>query len=62
MQLKGNVVLVTGGASGLGGAVVQRLAAQGAQLVIVDLNQSLGEQLADQVKGLFVHADVTNEE
>ena len=62
MQLKGNVVLVTGGASGLGEAVVQRLAKQGAQLVIVDLNQSLGEQLALQVSGLFVQADVTNEE
>lgn len=62
MQLKGNVVLVAGGASGLGEAVVQRLAKQGAQLVIVDLNQSLGEQLALQVSGLFVQADVTNEE
>lgn len=62
MRLKGNVVLVTGGASGLGGAVVQRLAEQGARLVIIDLNQSLGEQLARQVIGLFVQADVTNEE
>lgn len=61
MQLTGSVALVSGGASGLGAAVVQRLAQSGAQLVIVDLNQQLGQQLAEQVAGLFVCADVCDE-
>lgn len=62
MELQGKVALVTGGASGLGGAVVERLANKGAQVVIIDLNQQLGEELAQQVNGLFIRADVTNEE
>jgi len=61
MNVNGVVALVTGGASGLGGAVVRQLAAAGAQLVIVDLNQGLGEQLAQDVGGIFVKADVTSE-
>lgn len=61
MKLKGNVVLVTGGASGLGGSVVERLASEGAELVVLDLNEELGEKLAKQVNGIFVKADVTDE-
>lgn len=61
MKLKGNVVLVTGGASGLGGSVVERLASQGAELVVLDLNEELGNKLAKQVNGIFVKADVTDE-
>ncbi len=62
MDIKGLVVLVTGGASGLGGAVVKRLAASGAKIVLFDLNETLGTELAKAVNGLFVKADVTNED
>ena len=63
MELKGAVALVTGGASGLGAACVRRFAAQGARVVIVDLNAGAGAQLAEEVGAAarFVRADVTSE-
>jgi NAD(P)-dependent dehydrogenase (short-subunit alcohol dehydrogenase family) len=56
------VAVVTGGASGLGRASVERLVAQGAQVVIADLPSSSGAALATQLgKDVrFVPADVTN--
>ena len=61
MQIQDSVVLVTGGASGLGGAVSERLAQAGAKVVVVDLNESLGQSVAEKIGGLFVRADVSSE-
>jgi NAD(P)-dependent dehydrogenase (short-subunit alcohol dehydrogenase family) len=61
VDLSGASAIVTGGASGLGAATVRRLAAAAARLVIVDLNVDLGEPLAAETAGAFVHADVTDE-
>ena len=61
MKIAGSVALVTGGASGLGLATARRLAAQGAQVVIVDLPSSSGAQAAEQFGATFAPADVTNE-
>lgn len=58
------VALITGGASGLGAATARRLHAAGAAVVLVDLPQSNGAELAIEL-GLgatFVPADVTNED
>ena len=57
------VALVTGGASGLGGATTRRLAADGAQVVIVDLASSPGAALAEELgeRVRFVPADVRDE-
>lgn len=64
MQLSGLVTAVTGGASGLGLATVQRLAAAGGRVTIIDLPSSAGEQVAadlgDAVR--FAPADVTDSE
>ncbi|WP_433789286.1 3-hydroxyacyl-CoA dehydrogenase [Actinoplanes sp. CA-252034] len=57
-----DVALITGGASGLGLATVQALAAQGAKVVIVDLPSSDGKAIADGLGARFVPADVTSEE
>jgi NAD(P)-dependent dehydrogenase (short-subunit alcohol dehydrogenase family) len=54
--------IVTGGASGLGAATARRLAAAGARVVLLDLNDELGEPLAAELGGAFVHADVTSED
>jgi NAD(P)-dependent dehydrogenase (short-subunit alcohol dehydrogenase family) len=54
----GKVAVVTGGASGVGAAVVRRLAAAGAAVVVVDLDVRRGQPLAAEVGGRFVAADV----
>jgi NAD(P)-dependent dehydrogenase (short-subunit alcohol dehydrogenase family) len=63
MEIAGNVAVVTGGASGLGRATAERLAAQGAYVVIADLPSSDGERTAREIGGntRFVAADVTDE-
>ena len=57
------VALVTGGASGLGAATVQELAARGAKVIIADLDAVKGESLAAETpkRVVFVPVDVTNE-
>lgn len=64
MDIKDNVALVTGGASGLGRAVVGLLAEEGARIVIVDLPQSQGAEVAASIGDAvrFAPADVTDEE
>jgi NAD(P)-dependent dehydrogenase (short-subunit alcohol dehydrogenase family) len=52
------VAIVTGGASGIGAAVVRRLSRGGASVVVVDLDAAHGEPLAAEVGGRFVAADV----
>lgn len=62
MKIEGIVAVVTGGASGLGRASAERLVAQGAKVVIADLESSNGAAVADEIGGgtRFVAADVTN--
>ena len=52
--------VVTGGASGLGEATARALAARGAHVVIVDLNEDLGRVVAEEIGGTFALADVTD--
>ncbi|MCB1527489.1 MAG: SDR family NAD(P)-dependent oxidoreductase [Hyphomicrobiaceae bacterium] len=53
--------VVTGGASGLGGACVRRLAAQGVRVSIFDLNEQAGNAIAGEVGGAFFKTDVADE-
>lgn len=61
MKVEGITALVTGGASGLGRATAEMLAAAGAKAVIVDLPQSAGAGVAESIGGAFAAADVTDE-
>lgn len=53
--------IVTGGASGLGGATAALLAANGARVTIIDLNIAAGEAAATAIGATFAEADVTDE-
>ena len=60
-RLAGKVAVVTGGASGIGLATARRLAAEGAKVVIGDFNPEAGRVAAEEVEGLFVQVDVSDE-
>ncbi len=64
MDLRGAVAVVTGGASGLGLAAAQRLAAGGASVVLLDLPSSAGKEVAAGfgTTAVFAPADVTDED
>jgi len=63
MQIKGSTFIVTGGASGLGEATVRTLAANGARVVIADVQADKGEALARELGAgaAFSKCDVTSE-
>ena len=61
MDIKGSTAIVTGGASGLGGATASRLAKAGAKVTIFDLNAELGKKKAAEIGGHFVAVNVTDE-
>jgi NAD(P)-dependent dehydrogenase (short-subunit alcohol dehydrogenase family) len=65
-QVEGKVALVTGGASGIGAAVAELLAQQGASVVITDVDELKGPELAAALNkaghdAIFLHQDVTSE-
>jgi len=60
-RLAGRVAVITGGASGIGLATARRLAAEGAKIVIGDLDVTSGNAAAKEVGGIFVQVDVTDE-
>ena len=62
MRTDGKTFLVTGGGSGLGAATARRLAADGASVVVCDINAEGGEKAAAEVGGRarFVLTDVTD--
>ncbi len=64
MELNGRVFLITGGGSGLGAATAAAFVEAGARVVLVDVNQTAGQQQAEQLgpAARFVRADVTRPE
>jgi NAD(P)-dependent dehydrogenase (short-subunit alcohol dehydrogenase family) len=60
MDLDQTSAVITGAASGLGAATARLLAANGAAVVVADLQDDKGEALAKEIGGVYVHTDVTN--
>lgn len=62
MEMKGKVIVVTGGASGIGAALVRRFAREGAAgIAVADLNAEQAQAVAAEVGGLAVRTDVSRE-
>jgi NAD(P)-dependent dehydrogenase (short-subunit alcohol dehydrogenase family) len=64
MKIAGSTFLITGGASGLGGATARMLAGAGGNVVILDVNAEAGERMARELgaRAAFVPTDVAREE
>jgi NAD(P)-dependent dehydrogenase (short-subunit alcohol dehydrogenase family) len=60
-RLDDRVAVITGGGSGIGLASARRLAAEGARIVVGDVDEAAGAKAADEVGGLFVPVDVTDD-
>ena len=57
MEVQGKAAIVTGGAAGIGQAIAQALAAEGAEVVLADVDDETGVRTAEELGGRFVHAD-----
>jgi len=60
MDISGSSAIVTGGASGIGAASARLLAERGAKVVVADLQEDKGSELADEIGGAFCKVDVTS--
>jgi NAD(P)-dependent dehydrogenase (short-subunit alcohol dehydrogenase family) len=60
MDINGISAIVTGGGSGLGAATARLLAARGAKVVVVDMQDEKGEAVAKEIGGVFAHANVAD--
>jgi NAD(P)-dependent dehydrogenase (short-subunit alcohol dehydrogenase family) len=59
-RLAGRSAVITGGCSGIGLATVRRFAAEGARVVVGDVDDERGPGIAAEAGGIFVHCDVTD--
>jgi NAD(P)-dependent dehydrogenase (short-subunit alcohol dehydrogenase family) len=58
VEVRGRIAVVTGAAAGIGRAVASALAAEGAAVVLADLDNDEGRRAAEELGGRFVQADV----
>lgn len=60
MRLQDKTAIVTGGASGFGAGIVRKFAAEGARVLVADLNDELARDVATEVDGVAHHVDVSS--
>jgi len=61
MRLENKIVLITGGASGIGAATARMAEKEGAVVYITDIQDALGQGIAKEIGGTFIHHDVSLE-
>lgn len=62
MRLKDKIAVITGGASGIGGAGTRRFAAEGARVIILDINDRAGRALEEEFANVrYIHTDISCE-
>jgi len=61
-RLDSRTAVITGGSSGIGLATARRFAEEGANVVIADIDDTRGEEVAAEIGGLYVHTEVTDKE
>ncbi|WP_166389397.1 SDR family oxidoreductase [Nocardioides ochotonae] len=59
-RLEGRVAVVTGGGDGIGAGVARLFAAEGARVLVAEIDEAKGRAVAEEIGGLFVHVDVTD--
>lgn len=59
LRLVNKTALITGGATGIGKAIVLRFAQEGARVVVADINDLNGQATASEAQGVFVHCDTS---
>lgn len=61
MRLKNKVALITGAASGLGDGIARRFSEEGAEVILADIQDEAGQQLADELSATYISLDVRKE-
>jgi NAD(P)-dependent dehydrogenase (short-subunit alcohol dehydrogenase family) len=61
-RLDSRTAVITGGCSGIGLATARRFTDEGARVVVADIDDDQGKQVAEEIGGLYVHTDVTDKE
>jgi NAD(P)-dependent dehydrogenase (short-subunit alcohol dehydrogenase family) len=61
-RLEAKTAIVTGGCSGIGLATARRFAAEGANVVIADITDPVGSDVAQEISGAYIHTDITDKE
>ncbi|WP_323784273.1 SDR family oxidoreductase [Thalassovita sp.] len=62
MRLQGKTAIVTGGASGFGAGIVRKFAAEGARVMVADLNIDLAREVAEECGGVACQVDVSKDD
>ena len=61
MDFPGKVMVITGGASGIGAATARAFAKEGARVIVADLNETGAKAVADEIDGIGIRCNVAQE-